>query len=91
MYLILPLIGLWVDKSRRYRILREAMIYQRLDPYARHVYRVPAIISRRWPLLLALALLLAVIDAPARLGWLLLSTLAFIALLLARAWHTGWG
>ncbi|MHB1676417.1 MAG: hypothetical protein ACYCSS_02600 [Sulfuriferula sp.] len=70
--------------SGRHLIMREALIYQRLDLPARIEYKAPVIINKNKRKLFALAFVMVAIDNPNLIGWFFLSSFVFLCLMLAR-------
>lgn len=65
-------------------IMREMLVYQRLDPSIRLEYKPPVSINKNKRWLFALALLMVVIDTPALIAMFFLISFVFLCLMLAR-------
>ncbi len=72
------------DRGGRRRIMREALIYRRLEPATRMEYKAPGMINKNKRRLFALAFLMVAIDTPVLIGLFFVISLVFMCLMLAR-------
>ena len=82
----------WLAPAYRFRVLRAALNYEQFDADLRALFRAPPAIRHHWPSLLSLGMVMMMVDTPLRVMWFGLSTLLFVAMLLARmliGWRFG--
>ena len=65
-------------------IMREMLVYRRLEPAMRKEYKPPVDINKNKKWLFGLALLMVIIDSPALIAMFFLISFIFLCLMLAR-------